>query len=234
MKVVGLLHAKKNNQRLQGKHMMRVGSIPLVEHMMVAASESRLLDDVVVSSDDKDILELGSKYRFSLEEREPEYASDENTGYAAIQRSVERYENKHEEMWWIGLMGNCLILRQSLIDDVIDTALSNNVKRVLCVVPESHRFPSYCFKRSENGILDPWVGREDVSPSIHHDQPWYVDGIVYAWKDRIDALNPTYGFPVNRWDFVHVHDQFDMDLASWLYSRSPFLSSSWPETVGST
>jgi CMP-N,N'-diacetyllegionaminic acid synthase len=50
-KNVAIILARKNSKRIKNKNIVNINGIPLVEHSIVAAKESSLIDEIYVSSD---------------------------------------------------------------------------------------------------------------------------------------------------------------------------------------
>ena len=104
---------------------------------------------------------------------------------------------------------------------ILNTSSSEGgwLKPLFCVHPAD---PAVLYAggvvRDEQGYVTPWDPIENIRPSTEAEQPWYVDGIVYAWLDKIVASSPVYGVEVERWDYVHVHDAFDLEYARWLFN----------------
>ena len=64
MRILGIIPARANSQRLPGKHLMPCGGRPLIEWTIDAADRSRALSAVLISTNDKDILDqYGGKAR---------------------------------------------------------------------------------------------------------------------------------------------------------------------------
>lgn len=62
-KIICFIFARKNSKRLPKKNTLKIGNLMLVEHTIIAAIKSRIFNEIIVSSDDKKILDLNKKYK---------------------------------------------------------------------------------------------------------------------------------------------------------------------------
>ena len=63
MKNLGIIIARKNSKRLKNKNVLKIKKIKLIEFTILAAIKSKKFNQIVVSTDDKRILNLKKKYK---------------------------------------------------------------------------------------------------------------------------------------------------------------------------
>ncbi len=63
MRVLGIIPARGGSQRLLRKNVRLLAGKPLIAWAIEAAREAKLLSQVIVSSDDHEILEIARRYR---------------------------------------------------------------------------------------------------------------------------------------------------------------------------
>lgn len=63
MKNLGIILARKNSQRLKNKNILKIKKLKLIEFTIIAAIKSKKFKKIIVSSDDKKILNLKKKYK---------------------------------------------------------------------------------------------------------------------------------------------------------------------------
>lgn len=77
MKVLGIIPARAGSKRIVGKNMKLLCGKPLTQYVIESAMTSRLLDNILVSSDDSDVLELAAQFAHVIPLRRPdELATD--------------------------------------------------------------------------------------------------------------------------------------------------------------
>jgi len=79
MSSIAFIPARKGSKGLPGKNKKLFHGKPLIQWSIDQAKESKLFDNIIVSSDDSDILAIASKCKVISHERHPELATDEAT-----------------------------------------------------------------------------------------------------------------------------------------------------------
>ncbi len=79
-KVVAFVHAKGTSERLPGKNLKVFGDRPLICHAIANALAARLVDAVVIDSEDDEILRVGREAGAIPLKRPAELATNETTG----------------------------------------------------------------------------------------------------------------------------------------------------------
>ncbi|WP_319776824.1 acylneuraminate cytidylyltransferase family protein [Maridesulfovibrio sp.] len=96
-KSVCLIPARGGSKRLPRKNARKLAGHPLVAYTIMAATESGCFDSVVVSSDDKEILDIAAQYGAQIDVR-PEYlAGDTIKATQVLDEFLKRPEN--QEKW---------------------------------------------------------------------------------------------------------------------------------------
>lgn len=80
-KVVAFVHAKATSERVPGKNLRILGDRPLICHAIANALAAKLVDAVVIDSEDDEILRVGKEAGAIPLKRPAELASDETTGH---------------------------------------------------------------------------------------------------------------------------------------------------------
>lgn len=121
MKGAIIIPARKNSKRLKGKNKKLLNGIPLIEYSLKYAVQFSDLD-IIVSSDDKEILNIGKKYTNILELRE-DYLADDHTSILEVLKSISL---KFDYDYYILLQPTNPLRPPDLINEAI--ALYNNNK----------------------------------------------------------------------------------------------------------
>lgn len=79
MRVVAVVHAKGESNRLPNKNLKLLGGVPLIAHAIMKAQDS-IADAVYVDSEDRDILTVGMSLGTKVLERPPYLANNRATG----------------------------------------------------------------------------------------------------------------------------------------------------------
>jgi len=77
MKILGIIPARRGSKRISGKNMKSLCGKPLTQYVIESTLHSSLLDNIVISSDDLDVLELAEQFNGIIPIRRPdELATD--------------------------------------------------------------------------------------------------------------------------------------------------------------
>ena len=83
--VLAIIPARMGSKRLQNKNVRHFCGKPLINWTIETALDSQFIDDIVVTSDHQDILEIALDYGIGCRNRPIEYASDEASSFSAVE-----------------------------------------------------------------------------------------------------------------------------------------------------
>ena len=221
--VVAFIHARKHSERFPGKHFAEINGVPLIEHVMHDVVASQAIHDVVVSSDDPDVLELGGNYGFTLDERPAEWCDEtKHTGYEVYRRSVDLYLESHPEvaeLIAVGVEGNTIRFEtgpNGIIDRCVHALIAApEARRAAAVTRCDHDHPCFARRLDDAGYLQQWG-----APNIQHNSrsfaPAYREACLPLWRAPL-APAPAIPVEIDPWAFCHVHTEFDLHRAKWLH-----------------
>lgn len=158
--IIALLMGRAGSSGFPGKNIYPVLGRPLVEYPLIAATRSKYIDQVFVSTDSPQIKEIGLKYAAEIINRPPELCSTQALGedvYIHAYNHAKTILNEPIELIVL-LMANAATITSELIDEGI---------RVLKAHPEYDSAVSVsCYnmwsplrarKEGADGLLNPFV-----------------------------------------------------------------------------
>ena len=84
-KMMAIIHARGGSKGLPRKNLRPLGGLPLIAWTIKAAKESPLIDLVVVTSDDQEILDIATNFGADLVIKRPQHlATDDATTSDAV------------------------------------------------------------------------------------------------------------------------------------------------------
>ena len=86
--ITAVILARAGSKRLPGKNKKELGGRPLVAWAIIEALRSAYIDEVIVSSDDEDILAIANDYSVRHLQRPPILCTDEASPYDGIRHAV--------------------------------------------------------------------------------------------------------------------------------------------------
>lgn len=216
-RVLGLVPARAGSQGLPGKNVRPLAGRPMVAWTLEACREARVLDRVVVSTDDPHVAEIATEMGFSPPFRRPDHLSGAK---ASVIDAVEHALRTLDEQWdYVVLLQPTSPLRLgSDIDAAVRLCHDSGASSVIGVSPVLK--PQTFYGRvAGDGLFRPESPRPD--------EPVVINGAVYV--GRPDSLLARRGFvgadtlayvmpPERGWDVDTAFD-FAVCEALWPHVR---------------
>jgi len=76
IEVLCIIPARGGSKRIKGKNLRKLGGMSLLENAILCAKGARLIDDIIVSTDDADIKAKALALSVTVHDRKPEHATD--------------------------------------------------------------------------------------------------------------------------------------------------------------
>lgn len=121
MKIVGIIPARGGSKGVPRKNIKILGGKPLISYTIEAALHSKLIDKVIVSTEDSEIAEVSKAFGAEIVQRPMELAQDETKTAPVIVHTVKKLQE-------IGYMPDIIVLLQPTSpfrdEKIIDAALN--------------------------------------------------------------------------------------------------------------
>lgn len=123
--VLGVIPARGGSQRIKQKNIAPFAGKPLLGWTVLAALESGIFTDVVVSTEDEAIARTAQEYGASVPFLRREFADDKSPSYLATCECVSRYEKivPHRITYVVQLMATCPLRTAADIRNAFDAFL---------------------------------------------------------------------------------------------------------------
>lgn len=97
LRTVVIIPARGGSKRLPHKNLQLIGGMTLVEHSInYAMANSEIIDDIVVSTDSKEIMEVALRLGATVVERPAELSEDESSTVSALKHTLMKLDKKYE------------------------------------------------------------------------------------------------------------------------------------------
>ena len=207
--------ARAGSKGVKNKNIRPLRGKPLLAYSIQQAKESGLFDEIVVSSDSQEILEIGQQWGADrLIERPHKLATDEAGKLPAIQHCVETVESILETRFSV-IVDLAVTSPLRLVQDIREAVLLLESKQVANVLSGSisHCSPYFnLVEVNEEGVVHlskspnpPIVRRQDAPVSYE------LNGSVYVWS-REGLMNQNTLFLPSTQIFVMPYERsIDID-----------------------
>ncbi len=228
--VLAIIPARCGSKRLPGKNTKLFIGKPLVLWTVEAALASKYITKVLVTTDDKVVIDLLSKLEGVVICRRPDYLStDTATSVDVAIHALEYIENSSQDKFeYIVFLQPTSPLRSGLHIDSAFRLLKETEKSSLVSVCQSEHHPLWSAEIDSTGSLDFGATREALQKRSQ-DLPVYyrLNGAVYIAKaERIKKekqfldLDSTVPFIMPQEASVDIDTAADFFLAEYMYNNS--------------
>lgn len=220
---LAIIPARSGSKRLPGKNMLDLNGKPLVTWSIDAGLKSKYIDEVVVTSDSIEILNISQNSGAVAIERPAELATDTSTTFDSIRHAIENTKN-HD---YIVLLQPTSPLRTKWhIDKAIELLIRKEADAVVSVCEMEHS-PLWANTLPNNKSMGSFI-RDDIREKRSQDLDKYyrLNGAIYICKvDRllqeksIFVKNDIYAYEMGRDVSVDIDERIDFEWAEFLMSR---------------
>jgi CMP-N-acetylneuraminic acid synthetase len=188
MKILGLIPARGGSKGIPCKNIKLLGGKPLLQYTFEAAKNSKLLNKVILSSDDEDIIQIAKQLELEVPFKRPAHlAEDSSSTLGVVKHALNYYLDKGIQFDAVCLLQATTPFRKrGLIDECILKFQDNNFDSLVTVrqVPEEYN-PHWVFEDNE-GTLKIATGEKEII-SRRQDLPkaYHRDGAIYITKTEV-------------------------------------------------
>jgi CMP-N,N'-diacetyllegionaminic acid synthase len=216
-RVLAVIAARGGSKGLPGKNLLPLSGLPLIGWTIRAAKASRLIDRLILSSDDQEIIRvaqgLGCEAPFV---RSSALATDTATSLDVVLDAVDRIPGYDV----VVLLQPTSPLRTA--GDIDGTVSLLESQKSAVSVTEALAHPWLVYGNDDAGLLTPFVQVQDGVSLRRQDLPmaWALNGAVYAAD--VDWLKGSHGFvrggqtgfwPMSAETSIDIDTEQDFDLA---------------------
>lgn len=202
-KVLAIIPARGGSKRLPKKNILPLAGKPLIAWTIEAAKKSKYIDKVIVSSDDKEILNISKEYNVDTIKRPPELSTDTSTTFDAVKHVL---ENTDYHDYTILLQPTSPLRNEKHIDEAFEVLIDKNADAVISVCEADHP-PQWYNVLPEDKSMTHFL-KEDIKNKRSQDLGKYyrINGAIYICNTKKLLENKT--FFLNKNIFAYVMDRY--------------------------
>lgn len=226
--VLGLIPARGGSKGVPRKNLRDVAGKPLIAWTVEAARASRYIDRLILSSDDKAIIDvvgaLGCEVPFV---RPAELATDEADSMAVVRHAVAALPERYEYL--VLLQPTSPMRRAEDINGAVEACISANATACVSVC-EAEKSPYWMMELGRDNMVQPLFPPDRI-PDRRQDAPriFALNGAVYV--ARTDHLanggtflasnlpGTTLGYPMPKERSFDIDTELDLEIVNFLLSK---------------
>jgi len=222
-KYLAIIPARGGSKRLPRKNILDLRGKPLIAWTIEAATKSKYINKIVVSSDDDEILHISQKYGASIIKRPEELASDTSSTFDTIKHTI----NNLEKYDYVVLLQPTSPLRgDKHIDEGIELLESKNADAVISVCEVDHS-PFWSNTLPKDQSMKNFLKEETLNKRSQDFQTYYrLNGAIYICK--VDKFleqksfflkNNIFAYIMQKRESVDIDDIMDFRIAEFFLGR---------------
>lgn len=214
MKILAIIPARRGSKGIPGKNIKLLNGKPLLAHTSEIALQSKLLTEVIVSTEDEQIREvaksLGVKVPFS---RPMALAQDITPTIDVIIHALQWYENHNSYFDAVCLLQVTSPFRTvDFLDKAIEKFMTSGCDSLISVQRVPHEYnPHWTFKVNAKGNLEIATGEAEIIPRRQElPTAYHRDGSIYITKTEV--LLKQHSLYGKSMSFIESEPQFYVNI----------------------
>ena len=232
-KILGVIPARGGSKGIKNKNIHLLNGKPLIYYTISAGKKSKILTDLIVSTDSKSIKKISESFGAKVPFLRPsKLASDEALAIPTIQHAVNEYEKSIGSIfdYIIMLQPTAPLRTEKDIDCALEQMITNRADSVISITNVENNHP-YKMKIIRDGFLHDFYPSNIENPPRQSLPPVYiVNGAIYATTRDIFMEKNTfkgnkclpYLMPFQR--SVNIDEKTDIVLAEYLMKNKSIIS----------
>lgn len=218
MKTLAIISARGGSKGLPGKNIKSLNGFPLIYYTIHSARNTKEIDKVIVSTENKEIASISEKYGAEVPFLRPvELAQDSSTSIDVLLHAVNYFENLGKFYDLTVLLEPTSPLRKK--DDLSNAIISfsDAIEKYDGIVSlgKIHLENPAITKVISNGYVKPFVDFKEIKRRQDYPDIYFPYGVIYAVKTEILKTNKTIytdrsmPYFIERWQNYEIDDEFD-------------------------
>lgn len=223
-KFFGLIPARGGSKGIPKKNIIDLNGKPLIHYTIEAAIKSKNLDDFIVSSDDRKILEISERLNIKTHLRNKTISKDQSPMIDVMLNIVDEYELILKGYEFLVLLQPTCPLRTAKdIDNAISSFDKSGADTLISCykVDDAHPARMYTIK---NKFLNPInkdqanLNRQDLTEVFHRNGAVYIFKISNI-KNKIQFGEKLFPFIMEEERSLNVDNFYDLKLARLIMNK---------------
>lgn len=223
-KVIAVIPARGGSKRLPKKNILPLGGKPLIGWTIEAAQISDYVDEIVISTDDKEIANVASQFGIKVPELRPEELStDTATTQSVLFYTLEKYGKDADIV--ILLQPTSPFRSANHIDQAIESLVERSAFSVVSVTPCEHP-PQWANTLPANDSMKDFLRMGSGKRSQDLGEAFRLNGAIYVYDvHRLLAIGEmayredTYAYKMPNEASIDIDNQTDFDMAEFFLQK---------------
>ncbi|MFY0631063.1 MAG: acylneuraminate cytidylyltransferase family protein [Flavobacteriaceae bacterium] len=217
MKIVAVIPARGGSKGIPQKNLHKVAGKPLIAWTIESAMASKLIDTIVVSSDNEEILDFSKTYNTITNIKRPlELATDSAPTEPVLRHALDELKLYEKYEYLILLQPTSPLRDSNDIDDAITTLLASEATSLISVTQPDHH-PLKSFVKDDEGYLKglvnnqfPFMPRQELPETYQPNGAIYIVEVKEFLKNNKLFTNRTIAYNMSSEKSIDVDSLEDV------------------------
>ncbi|MGH1387694.1 cytidylyltransferase domain-containing protein [Kordia sp.] len=189
MNILAVIPARGGSKGVPGKNKKLLHGKPLIQYSIDAALQSKHISEVVVTTDDDEIIAIAKSLGANVPFVRPKHLAEDTTPtLPVIQHAVSHFEAEGKQFDAICLLQPTSPFRpKGFLDKALETFQEKQTDSLVSVLEVPHQYnPHWTFEANDNGVLQIATGEQNIIPRRQElPKAYHRDGSVYITKTNV-------------------------------------------------
>ena len=223
-KILAIIPARGGSKRLPRKNVLPLAGKPLIGWSIDAAKNSKYIDQIFVSTDDKEIADVSSLFGVDVPELRPDHlASDTATTESVLTYTLEKFGRDVDII--VLLQPTSPLRTAQHIDEALDLFIEKQAFSVVSVTPCEHP-PLWANTLPEDGTMGDFIRPEALKRSQDCGDFFRFNGAIYIFDVRkfreygeIRYTEESFAYVMENRVSFDIDQQLDFELAEFFMNK---------------
>ena len=160
MKILAIIPARKNSKRIKNKNKVLLKNKKLIEHTFLLTKKSKLFTQILLTTDDKELIKLSKKYSILAPWVRPKKISgDFSPSYNAVIHAYDWYEKNYEKVDGVFILQPTSPFRTIKTLKEMIKIFKKSKKKSVINVSKCNEHPEWMQKLKNNTIV-PYISKK--------------------------------------------------------------------------
>tara|TARA_Y100000816_G_C26031596_1_gene540032 strand:+ start:450 stop:1130 length:681 start_codon:yes stop_codon:yes gene_type:complete len=224
MKTLVLIPARAGSKGIKNKNLKKLGQKTLVEHTFLTACKLKKIDDIILSTDSKQIIRISKKYKKikTLFVRPKKFAADNSKMSEVALHSINFLKKINKKFKYIIILQPTTPFRSiKELNKIINYVKKNKIKSLFSVT-ESWQHPSE-FIQIKKGKKAKFLDKNLDTYRQKYKNYYFISGAIYMTeidyflKKKRFITNESLPFIMSQETLIDIDNDFHLKVARGLY-----------------
>ena len=232
-KIICIITARKNSKGIKNKNLKKINNKELIFYPIKAAKKSKLIDEVVVTTDSKKIANISKNYGANVPFLRPrKFSTDSAKSFDAINHCLNFFFKKKKFYdYFVLLEPTSPFTSTKDIDKGINKLIKNHkiADSLVTVTKVEQSHPNFLSRIKKNNLITPYQTknfnfkrRQDLSRLYYFDGSLYISDVKTYLKKETFNHKKTLAMELPKYKSMEIDDLTDLKLASLILSKNGF------------